>query len=141
MLNELSRLISGFPDLTSHRMQGHIISDAYASHINSTILNFYKVLGDKDHVDDAIITHVFVYLINSKFGCADFEFTEHFPLLTSYRLEDIYDGKSKIVMKSLTLEFQKGTLSFSFENAFHALSSHPVGKPLGSICNVKALKK
>ncbi len=138
---KLSRIAEGFPDLTAHRMQGHIISDAHASPINSTILNFYKVLGDKEHLDEAMIVQVFVYLINSEFGCADFEFAEFFPLLTSYRIEDVPDDKTNLVMKSLTLEFEEGTLSFTFEGAFHAVHSHPVGKPISSIFNAQDRKK
>ncbi len=73
----------------------------------------------------------FIYLINSRFGCADFEFTQDFPLLASYRIEDKEDDAiTKKPMKVLTLEFKKGSLSFVFEKVFHAISEIPLGKQL-----------
>ncbi len=43
-------------------------------------------------------------------------------------MEDTEDAMSKKAMKSLIFEFERGTLSFIFEKAFHVISSYPFSK-------------
>jgi hypothetical protein len=120
----ISSLAESLPDLAGYDLRTIVCGDNTTS-VRTTEFIFLK--GYRD-AGDAYLTYLYVYLLNSEYGRADFEFHEQLPHLVSYRIEDTEDTHTKKPMKSLVLEFEKGRLSFTFEKVFHVTSSYKVSE-------------
>jgi hypothetical protein len=102
------------PDLAGYTMHRQIIGDT----LLPILLSFFKVSDDQSQWFD-----MDVLLINARMGEAHFEFGKAFPPMVSYRIENQdHNGEP---MKILHVEFEKGSISFSYEKAVHIKKVSP----------------
>lgn len=110
-------------------MRRYIASNAFGATIKTLTLIFVRKVEGRERSEQAHEIETYVYLINSRFGLVDFEFTDHFPRLVSYNVQDKEDDElTRKPMKLLTLEFEKGSLSIIYEAALHAISKQPLAE-------------
>jgi len=103
------------PDLSGYTMHRQIIGD---NALHPILISFFKVSDDRSQWFD-----IDVFLINARFGEAHFEFGKAFPPMVSYRIEtEHHNGEP---MKILHIQFEKGSISFSYEKAVHVKKLSP----------------
>ena len=109
---------AGFPDVDGYVMHSHI--ECHAS--DSVTLSFHT------HTPDLIdLINVQVFLLGASMKAANVELDPHLPFMTSYSItEEIIQGRRRNL---LTIAFEKGEMSFLFEDAFHVRSRRPLNVP------------
>ena len=106
----------GFPDINDYVMHNHI--DCHPS--VSIMLWFHS------HTPDlASIINVQVFLLGASMKGANVELNPFFPFVKSYSItEEIIQGGHKNLLHII---FEKGEISFLFEEVFHVRSIRYVG--------------
>lgn len=109
-------LTEGVPDLRGYSVNAIVRGDD-----TTPIITMMLIFSHID-TDETQLGYNYVYLINSNYTQADFEYLQYLPPVVAYKIENTEDSSAEKLKKVLTLSFENGSVSFSFEKAFYASS-------------------
>jgi hypothetical protein len=117
----IASVAEGSPDLAGCHLQ------TVDRGVDTTPVTTTTLIFTKEAPGDTHLTCIYVYLLNSGYGLADFTCGECLPDVVSYKVQDAEDSRTDKPMRALVLEFEKGSLSFTCERVFYVTSSYRIG--------------